>query len=163
MIHPAGLRGRDGITSEGEGRDMVEMLAELPDLWDLNVSNRESDSLTSRFGEEGFQEPCTAFIKALTGKPVVGVGWFTSPDTMAGQIRRGVLDMIGAARAGLRISMDAGSVYGRGAVGVFGPGGLGLGNHPAQEAVAQGLPAFVGFHVVQLDDHRLDRHRFHDH
>ena len=34
----------------------------------------------------------------VTTKPVVGVGRFTSPDTMAGQIRRGVLDMIGAAR-----------------------------------------------------------------
>ena len=31
-------------------------------------------------------------------KPVVGVGRFTSPDTMVGQIRRGVLDLIGAAR-----------------------------------------------------------------
>ncbi len=92
------LLGPEGITSQGEGRDMVEMLAELPDLWDVNVSNWENDSLTSRFGEEGFQEPYTAFVKALTSKPVVGVGWFTSPDTMAGQIRRGVLDMIGAAR-----------------------------------------------------------------
>jgi dimethylamine/trimethylamine dehydrogenase len=34
----------------------------------------------------------------VTTKPVVGVGWFTSPDTMVSQIRRGVLDMIGAAR-----------------------------------------------------------------
>src|SRR5262249_17173058 len=31
-------------------------------------------------------------------KPVVGVGRFTSPDTMVSQIRRGVLDFIGAAR-----------------------------------------------------------------
>jgi dimethylamine/trimethylamine dehydrogenase len=34
----------------------------------------------------------------VTTKPVVGVGRFTSPDTMVSQIRRGVLDMIGAAR-----------------------------------------------------------------
>ena len=37
-------------------------------------------------------------LKALTTKPVVGVGRFTSPDTMVRMIRDGVLDMIGAAR-----------------------------------------------------------------
>src|SRR5262249_5142317 len=37
-------------------------------------------------------------IKALTTKPVVGVGRFTSPDAMVSQIRRGILDLIGAAR-----------------------------------------------------------------
>ncbi len=34
----------------------------------------------------------------MTSKPVVGVGRFTSPDTMVSQITRGVLDFIGAAR-----------------------------------------------------------------
>ena len=38
------------------------------------------------------------FVKSLTKKPVVGVGRFTSPDTMVSQIRRGVLDFIGGAR-----------------------------------------------------------------
>ena len=47
---------------------------------------------------EGFQEDYVAFVKTLTSKPVVGVGRFTSPDTMVSQIRRGVLDLIGAAR-----------------------------------------------------------------
>ena len=37
-------------------------------------------------------------MKQLTTKPVVGVGRFTSPDTMVSQIKRGVLDFIGAAR-----------------------------------------------------------------
>ena len=92
------LRGPDGIACEGEGRETVELLAELPDLWDVNVSNWENDSVTSRFGEEGLQEPYVAFVKKVTTKPVVGVGWFTSPDTMVNQIKRGVLDMIGAAR-----------------------------------------------------------------
>ena len=92
------LLGPEGITAEGEGREIVEMLAELPDLWDVNVSNWENDSVTSRFGEEGRQEPYIAFVKTVTTKPVVGVGWFTSPDTMVGQIKRGILDMIGAAR-----------------------------------------------------------------
>jgi len=90
--------GSAGIASDGEGREIVEMLAELPDLWDVNVANWPNDSITSRFGEEGCQEPYIAFVKQVTTKPVVGVGWFTSPDTMVSQIRRGVLDMIGAAR-----------------------------------------------------------------
>ncbi|NQV47023.1 MAG: FAD-dependent oxidoreductase [Rhodospirillaceae bacterium] len=92
------LLGDDGITSQGEGREIVEMLAELPDLWDVNVSDWSNDSVTSRFGEEGIQESHISFVKSVTTKPVVGVGWFTSPDTMVSQIKRGVLDMIGAAR-----------------------------------------------------------------
>ena len=92
------LLGKDGIEAGAEAREIVEMLAELPDLWDVNVSDWKNDSKTSRFGEEGFQESFVGFVKKLTTKPVVGVGRFTSPDAMVGQIRRGILDMIGAAR-----------------------------------------------------------------
>ena len=92
------LKGADGITCDEEGREIVEMLAELPDLWDVNVSDWSNDSMTSRFSEEGFQESYIAFVKGLTSKPVVGVGRFTSPDTMVSQVKRGILDMIGAAR-----------------------------------------------------------------
>jgi dimethylamine/trimethylamine dehydrogenase len=92
------LRGEDGIRSAGEGREVIEMLAELPDLWDVNVSDWSNDSMTSRFAPEGFQEDFVRFVKTVTTKPVVGVGRFTSPDTMVSQIRRGVLDLIGAAR-----------------------------------------------------------------
>ncbi|MCP4388589.1 MAG: NADH:flavin oxidoreductase [Gammaproteobacteria bacterium] len=92
------LLGPEGITSEGEGREIIEMLAEMPDLWDVNVSSWENDSQTSRFAEEGFQEQYVGFVKSVTSKPVVGVGRFTSPDAMVSQINRGVLDMIGAAR-----------------------------------------------------------------
>jgi dimethylamine/trimethylamine dehydrogenase len=92
------LLGEEGITSASEGRDVVAMLAELPDLWDVNVSDWANDSVTSRFAEEGYQETHIAFVKSLTSKPVVGVGRFTSPDAMVSQIRRGILDMIGAAR-----------------------------------------------------------------
>ena len=92
------LLGPEGITSEGEGREVIEMLAELPDLWDVNVSDWDNDSQTSRFSEEGFQEQYVGFVKQVTTKPVVGVGRFTSPDAMVSQINRGVLDMIGAAR-----------------------------------------------------------------
>jgi dimethylamine/trimethylamine dehydrogenase len=92
------LQGSEGISCEDEGREIVELLAELPDLWDVNLSGWENDSVSSRFGEEGWQERYVAFVKQITSKPVVGVGRFTSPDTMVSQIRRGVLDMIGAAR-----------------------------------------------------------------
>ena len=88
----------DGRISREEGEETVGLLAELPDLWDVNVSPWSYDSGTSRFFEEGYQEPYIAFVKKLTTKPVVGVGRFTSPDAMVSQIRRGILDFIGAAR-----------------------------------------------------------------
>ena len=92
------LLGPEGITSAGEGREVIEMLADLPDLWDVNISDWGHDSQTSRFAKEGYQEDYTRFVKSVTVKPVVGVGRFTSPDTMVSQVRRGVLDFIGAAR-----------------------------------------------------------------
>ncbi len=88
----------DGITSQGEGRDVVAMLADLPDLWDVNVSGWSYDSATSRFEKEGHQEPFIAFVKTLTNKPVVGVGRYTSPQAMVSAIKRGIVDLIGAAR-----------------------------------------------------------------
>ena len=92
------LLGKQGIQASAEGSDVIEMLAEIPDLWDVNISSWENDSATSRFAEEGFQEQYTKHVKSLTTKPVVGVGRFTSPDAMVSQIKRGVLDLIGAAR-----------------------------------------------------------------
>ena len=109
------LLGGAGIEHGGEGRDILESLAELPDLWDVNVSDWANDSRTSRFAQEGFQEDFVRFVKKVTTKPVVGVGRFTSPDTMVSQIRRGVLDFIGAARPSiadpfLPHKIDAGEV-----------------------------------------------------
>ena len=92
------LLGEDGITHQGEGHDVVAMLAELPDLWDVNVSGWPNDSIPSRFGREGHQEKYISFVKGLTTKPVVGVGRYTSPESMVSAIQRGVIDLIGAAR-----------------------------------------------------------------
>ncbi|GAB2176596.1 oxidoreductase [Dongia sp. agr-C8] len=92
------LAGPDGICADGEGRDVIAMLSDLPDLWDVTVGDWANDSMPSRFGSEAGQEDYVSFVKSATSKPVVGVGRFTSPDMMASQIRRGVLDLIGAAR-----------------------------------------------------------------
>jgi dimethylamine/trimethylamine dehydrogenase len=89
--------GVDGVYVSA-AREIVHMLADLPDLWDVNIAAWYMDTQTSRFAREGYQEPFTSWVKQVTQKPVVGVGRFTSPDTMVSQIRRGVLDLIGAAR-----------------------------------------------------------------
>ena len=91
------LLGKEGM-EKSEAQDIVGMLAELPDLWDVNVAAWHNDSMPSRFGKEGGQEDYIKFVKTMTTKPVVGVGRFTSPDTMVSQINRGVLDLVGAAR-----------------------------------------------------------------
>lgn len=82
----------------GERREMFEMLAELPDLWDINVQDYEHEMGVSRFVKEGSLEKAMHYVKSITTKPVVTVGRFTSPDTMVAQIRRGITDFIGAAR-----------------------------------------------------------------
>ena len=92
------LLGDEGLTHQGEAYDIVSILAELPDLWDVNISGWSNDSITSRFGGEGHQEKYISFVKHLTTKPVVGVGRYTSPDSMVSAIKRGIMDMIGAAR-----------------------------------------------------------------
>jgi dimethylamine/trimethylamine dehydrogenase len=92
------LLGPHGITLEEEGAAIMELVGELPDLWDINVSDWENDSIVSRFGGAGSQERYVSFIKQRTTKPVVGVGRFTSPDMMVAVLRRGVQDFIGAAR-----------------------------------------------------------------
>ncbi|HZO79143.1 MAG TPA: FAD-dependent oxidoreductase [Solirubrobacteraceae bacterium] len=91
------LVGADGL-ERPEIEELLGMVGELPDLWDFMVGDWDFDSITSRFSDEGSQEPYVRGLKALTSKPVVGVGRFTSADTMVRMIREGVLDMIGSAR-----------------------------------------------------------------
>ncbi len=91
------MMGETGISND-EIRDVVGMLAELPDLWDFTHGTWPDDSGTSRFKDEAAQEDYVRGFKELTTKPVVGVGRFTSADTMVRQIKLGILDFIGAAR-----------------------------------------------------------------
>ncbi len=91
------LMGKAGLETE-EAMDIVSSLAELPDLWDFCLAGWENDSQTSRFSQEGFQDEYRKGFKALTTKPVVGVGRYTSPDKMVSLIKSGEIDLIGCAR-----------------------------------------------------------------
>ena len=84
--------------SNSELRECIDMHSDLPDLWDLAHGTWEDCSATSRFKDEAAQEALITGIKELTSRPVVGVGRFTSPDTMVRQIKSGIMDFIGAAR-----------------------------------------------------------------
>ncbi len=93
------MQGIDGMQAHEEGRAVVEMFAEIPDLWDVNVSDWSNDSATTRFQpNDGYQIPYIDFVKQVTTKPVVAVGRLTSPDMMLSLVKRGVVDFIGAAR-----------------------------------------------------------------
>ncbi len=92
------MMGPDGLEWANEGRDAVEMMAEMPHMWDVNIADWDNDSMTSRFAPEGYQEEYVAFVKQVTSKPVATVGRYTSPDAMVSAIRRGIVDLIGAAR-----------------------------------------------------------------
>ena len=83
---------------ESEAHEIISTLSEVPDLWDVKSSSWVAETASARFSDQGAQEPINSFVKPLTSKPVVGVGRFTSPDAMVSQIKRGILDFIGAAR-----------------------------------------------------------------
>ena len=87
-----------GETMQSEAHEIISMLSDVPDLWDVKASRWTVEAASARFSEQGAREPWSSFVKPLTDRPVVGVGRFTSPDDMVSQIKRGILDLIGAAR-----------------------------------------------------------------
>ena len=89
--------GEDHLPEE-EAREVIGTLKDLPDLWDVVIADYDEEMGSSRFVEQGALEDRVAYVRKLTGKPVVSVGRFTSPDAMLGQFKRGILDFIGAAR-----------------------------------------------------------------
>lgn len=93
-----GGNGGDGNPQPGETPEIFDLIGELPDLWDINISDYSYEMGLSRFVQSGSLEPYVASIKSMTSKPVLTVGRFTSPDMMASSIKRGIVDMIGAAR-----------------------------------------------------------------
>ncbi|MFQ5438619.1 MAG: FAD-dependent oxidoreductase [Paracoccaceae bacterium] len=93
------MKGERGMQAREEGRAVVELLAELPDLWDVNLSDWSNDSATTRFQpRDGYQTPFIDFVKQVTTRPVVGVGRLSSPDMMVAMVKKRVVDLIGAAR-----------------------------------------------------------------
>lgn len=88
----------DGKPLHNEQKDMFHLLAELPDLWDINIADYSYEMGASRFVNEASLEPYVSFVKSITTKPVVSVGRFTSPDAMVSQVKRGIVDFVGAAR-----------------------------------------------------------------
>ena len=81
-----------------EAQTLLAALGPLADLWDLVIGDYEEEMGSSRFVAEGALESRVRAARALTGRPVVSVGRFTSPDAMLHQLRSGVVDLVGAAR-----------------------------------------------------------------
>jgi dimethylamine/trimethylamine dehydrogenase len=84
-----------------EGLAFIALADHLVDLWDVNVGSIaewSKDSGSSRFFAEGYQLKWTGKVRAVTSKPIVGVGRLSSPDRMAEIIRSGVFDLVGSAR-----------------------------------------------------------------
>lgn len=95
--------GPGGISVDEEGVGFVELADDLVDFWDVQVGGEHAelwikDAGPSRFYDENFQAPWVRRIRSHTDKPIIGVGRFTSPDTMVDAITSGQLDIIGAAR-----------------------------------------------------------------
>ncbi len=84
--------------AHAERCEMLRTLAPLVDLFDVTIADYSHEMGVSRFVKEASLESHVAHVRKLTGKPVVSVGRFTSPETMLSQLRRGVIDLIGAAR-----------------------------------------------------------------
>ncbi|MFO1033955.1 MAG: FAD-dependent oxidoreductase [Hyphomicrobiales bacterium] len=99
----AALALRIEVTDEDGGgiaerNALLAALAPAVDLFDVTLPDYSHEMGASRFIKEGSLEPHITHVRALTGKPVVSVGRFTSPETMLSLVKRGVLDLIGAAR-----------------------------------------------------------------
>ena len=90
--------GEDDNQDTTEPRAVLELLADLPDLWDITVHDYTYEMGTSRFVPEAGLEQTMSWVKQVTDKPVVSVGRFTSPETMLRLVRQGVIDLVGAAR-----------------------------------------------------------------
>jgi len=90
----------DGETPEAtaERLEMFADIADLPDLWDLTVSDYGLEMGLSRRIKEGSLETHIGATKKLTKKPVVTVGRYTSPESMLALVKSGTADFVGAAR-----------------------------------------------------------------
>jgi dimethylamine/trimethylamine dehydrogenase len=89
----------DDDGSGGDARtELLARIAPLVDVFDVTIPDYGTEMGPSRFVREAVLETHVAHVRKTTGKPVVAVGRFTSPETMLRQLRLGILDFIGAAR-----------------------------------------------------------------
>lgn len=96
------LVGESGVTLEDSLR-LIELADPFVDMWDLMIGSMEwgQDIAASRFHPENHEVEWHREVRAHTEKPIVGVGRFTSPDTMVSVIESGQLDVIGSARSSI--------------------------------------------------------------
>jgi dimethylamine/trimethylamine dehydrogenase len=90
-----------GVPME-DGLAFIRAADHMVDLWDVVIGSMwgagRLDSGPSRFYDQGYQMEWSGRAREATDKPIVVVGRFTDPDRMAGLIRGGTVDLIGAAR-----------------------------------------------------------------
>ncbi|MHB1468152.1 MAG: oxidoreductase [Solirubrobacteraceae bacterium] len=93
-----------GIRAAEEGYRFIELADHLVDFWDLQAGGWAAaewagdDAVASRFAGEFSHREYIVAVRSATAKPIAAVGRFTNPDTMAEEVRSGVIDLIGAAR-----------------------------------------------------------------
>jgi dimethylamine/trimethylamine dehydrogenase len=93
--------GEAGTQLERDCLPFVELVDDMVDVWDVNVSGISEwgeDATPSRFYPAGRLLPWQAAVKSVSKKPVLGVGRFTNPDMMADAITAGQLDIIATCR-----------------------------------------------------------------
>lgn len=93
--------GEPGTQLERDCLPFVELVDDMVDVWDINVSGIAEwgeDATPSRFYPQGRQLPWQAAVKSVSKKPVLGVGRWTNPDMMADAINSGQLDIIATCR-----------------------------------------------------------------
>jgi dimethylamine/trimethylamine dehydrogenase len=93
--------GEAGTQLERDCLPFVEMVDDIVDVWDINVSGISEwgeDATPSRWYPSGRLLPWQKAVKSVSKKPVLGVGRFTSPDLMVEAIESGALDIIATCR-----------------------------------------------------------------
>ncbi len=85
-------------TGKAHRAELLASIAPQVDLFDVTIPDYSKEMGASRFFKEGSLEADIAHVRKVTGKLVVSVGRFTSPETMLSQVKRGVIDLVGAAR-----------------------------------------------------------------
>jgi len=93
--------GEAGTQLERDCLPFVELVDDIVDVWDINVSGISEwgeDATPSRFYPSGRLLPWQKAVKDVSKKPVLGVGRFTNPDLMVEAINGGSLDIIATCR-----------------------------------------------------------------